>query len=183
VFRHTWERAEGRIVARTAAPHQGSGDTRFPTIFEFAVDIQTEHGEPFRSIVHTPVNAIDFEIPKVGDTVRVEVEVKSRKVRFDRSDPRLSIKAAKRERAENFEQVLAQPPGTGDNDLSAPGPEVPPDAASVLKAVLNQEDLTNVFVIDSNSDEAQQIKEKLRKALGGEGSASQPGDSGAPGKN
>jgi hypothetical protein len=113
LWRH-WEKAEGTIVAKTPAKNQGSSNTWSRTMYDYAVDVKLASGETFRAEVHTPTVMTDFWQPEVGDPVGVEVDTKSRKVKFDKSDPRLSVKehlkASGEESQDAFAQILAQQP-------------------------------------------------------------------------
>ncbi len=110
---HHWEKCEGTIVARTPAKNQGSSNTWSATVWDFAVDVVLPTGEAFRAEVNTPTIMTDFNPPEVGAKVGVQVD-KNRKVQFDKSDPRLSMKAflARRRDADSFDDVLEQPAGT-----------------------------------------------------------------------
>jgi hypothetical protein len=53
--------------------------------------------------------------PNVGAVVRVEVDPKTQKVRFDESDPSVNTKAQLKrmnERSDSFNETLAAPPDT-----------------------------------------------------------------------
>ena len=97
----------GTVVATQPVKTTGDG---MVTILEYAVDVRTNDGEVFRARVDEPRVAMDFLPPSVGAVVRVEVDAKSRKVRFDKDDPALSQKAAKRQRAADFDAALGSPP-------------------------------------------------------------------------
>jgi hypothetical protein len=88
----------------------------------------------------------DFSPPEIGSTVGVEVERRSGKVRFDTSDPRISIAAATGKRA-------------GGSDGAA-GRAEGPDGAGFIH-------------LDPDSDEARRIQAAVRKALDDAGAARQ----------
>jgi hypothetical protein len=86
----TWVKTEGvvRVVRELSRSSSGATATR-----EYEIDVRTPDGTPLRATVSDPFFAMDFWPPREGDTVGVELDPKSEKVRFDRSDPRLSAKA------------------------------------------------------------------------------------------
>jgi hypothetical protein len=63
-------------------------------------------------VIQTPNLALDFREPVVGDVVRVLIDPKSGKVKFDKSDPRISLKAARAQEQARFAEAAAGRPGT-----------------------------------------------------------------------
>jgi hypothetical protein len=110
MFGKQWVSAQGTVVATRPVKTTGDG---MVTILEYVVDVRTPDGEVFRAQVDEPRMAMDFLPPSVGAVVRVQVEPNSRKVRFDKDDPALSQKAAKRQRAAAFDAALGSPPDDG----------------------------------------------------------------------
>ena len=103
-FGGTWLKSEGVVVAVKEKFRTGTAMT---ALYEYVVEVHPANGEPaFRSKVKTPYIATDFLAPSKGDTVGVEFEEKSRKVRFDKSDPRLSGKARRRAEKADFDEKL-----------------------------------------------------------------------------
>ena len=85
-----WDKAEATIVDREA---KYSGERierpRTPTPPTCA----WHSGETFRATIHEPTIATDFWPPNIRDVVGVLVKSKDRKVKFDKDDDRLSVKA------------------------------------------------------------------------------------------
>ena len=107
MFGRKWEKAQALIVEARA--QRGGRDT---FVHEFIADVTTASGETFRTKLEDPLFSPDFLEPDVRDVVGVEFDPKSRKVRFDTSDPQLSIRAHKRAERERFDRNLRQPAGT-----------------------------------------------------------------------
>jgi hypothetical protein len=89
VFGHGWDQAEATIVARDG---KNTGDGMVTT-YTYVADVRLATGETFRATVHEPTIATDFWPPNIGDVVSVLVKGKDRKVKFDKDDDRLSVKA------------------------------------------------------------------------------------------
>ena len=112
MFDGHWAPAEGVVVDRRIKDSKWSGGTSTSVLFEFVVDVHPAEGAPFRALVEAPKIATDFSQPEAGQHVKVEVHGDSQKVRFDKSDPGLSIKAAKQARKQHFDATLDADPGT-----------------------------------------------------------------------
>jgi len=112
MFDGHWAPAEGVVVDRQIKDSKWSGGTSTSVLFEFIVDVRPAEGAPFRALVQAPKIATDFSQPEVGQHVKVEVHGDSQKVRFDKSDPGLSIKAARQARKQRFGETLDADPGT-----------------------------------------------------------------------
>jgi hypothetical protein len=108
VFGHDWDKGEATIVARDAK-FFGSGAT---STYTYVADVRLPEGETFRATVHEPTIATDFWAPSIGDVVSVLVRTDDRKVKFDKDDGRLSIKAHHAATKLAFEAAQEQPPGT-----------------------------------------------------------------------
>jgi hypothetical protein len=108
MFGTHWVPMQGTIVASQVVKTTGDG---MVSIREYAVDVRTPEGEVFRARVHEPRLAMDFLAPSVGAVVGVEVDPRSRKVRFDKDDPTLSSKAAKQARGNAVDDALGESPG------------------------------------------------------------------------
>jgi hypothetical protein len=109
VFGHDWQRATGTVVDFRAV---GTGKNSASALHDFVVDVRLADGTVFRAEVQQPRNSIDFRMPYPGATVGVEVDAKSRSVRFDKADPRLSIKAHRRVEQSEFDATLGEPPAS-----------------------------------------------------------------------
>ena len=107
MFGKRWVQMQGTVVASEVVKTTGDG---MVSIREYAVDVRTPEGEVFRARVHEPRIAMDFLAPSVGALVGVEVEPRTRNVRFDKDDPALSSKAAKRARANSVDEALSREP-------------------------------------------------------------------------
>lgn len=111
MFRHDWQPAQAKIVDKRlkSASGDGSGGT-----YEFVGDVQTADGPVFRATIQEPDIATDFWAPERGDVIKVLVDPKSHKVKFDKSDPKISYKAYTRAEKERFDaEAQATPPGAG----------------------------------------------------------------------
>jgi Short C-terminal domain len=108
VFAQHWDKAEATIVARDA---KFTGDGSVAT-YTYVADVRLPSGETFRATVHEPTIATDFWAPSIGDVVTVLVRPKDRKVKFDKDDDRLSVKAYDAAKKKAFENAQEQPVGT-----------------------------------------------------------------------
>jgi hypothetical protein len=108
MFGHDWDVAEATIVARDAT---FTGDGAVAT-YTYAADVRLASGETFRTTVHEPTIATDFWPPDIADTVSVLVRPKDRKVKFDKDDDRLSLKAYHARKKQAFEDARREPAGT-----------------------------------------------------------------------
>jgi len=107
MFGHDWQPAQARIVDTHIKSTSGDG---LAMTREFVADVQPVDGPVFRATIQEPDLATDFWPPDPGDVVKVLVDPKSQKVKFDKSDPKISYKAHKRAEQERFEaeaQALA----------------------------------------------------------------------------
>jgi hypothetical protein len=100
---------EAVIVEKHVKHH---GDDGRNTLFEWAADVSYEGGEPFRTVLQLPNLALDFREPDAGDHVSVLVDPKKRTARFDKSDPRLSLKAATAAKNDHFAETMSEAVGT-----------------------------------------------------------------------
>ena len=109
MFGHDWDKAEATIVARDA---KFTGDGSVST-YTYVADVRLAGGEVVRATVHEPTIATDFWAPDIGATVSVLVRKDAdRKVKFDKDDPRTSVKAIESAQKAAFEATKLQPPGT-----------------------------------------------------------------------
>ncbi|AXT84526.1 hypothetical protein C6I20_04485 [Aeromicrobium sp. A1-2] len=104
MFGKTWEAATGtvvesRVTGASVAEH-GSSVRR-----EFVVEVVPAAGAPYRAAVKEG-NYSDFWHPRPGQRVLLQIEAKSGKVRFDRSDPGLSFKEHERRTSAAFDAAL-----------------------------------------------------------------------------
>ena len=99
MFGQDWDKAEATIVARDA---KFSGDGSVAT-YTYVADVRLSSGETFRATVREPTIATDFWAPSIRDVVSVLVRPKDRKVKFDKDDDRLSVKAYEAAKKKAFE--------------------------------------------------------------------------------
>ena len=164
MFGQDWDRAEATIVARDAK-FSGSGATATHT---FVADVRLPSGETFRATVHEPNIATDFWPPDIGDVVSVLVKAKDRKVKFDKDDERLSVKAHHAAKKAAFGGVQQQPAGTPPVTWStATSPEmpdgIPPEVAAKL-AQLGITGATPMRVVTGDSAQGQAILDAMGQA-------------------
>jgi hypothetical protein len=119
MFEH-WESAEATIVGKRNISFQYNiTDDRY----EFIADVRWSGQPVFRAILQTPTYfSGDFWNPNPGDVVNVLVDPKSMKVKFDKSDPRLSYRAYKQRNNAQFDAIArgvpADAPVTNKDDLA-----------------------------------------------------------------
>ena len=108
MFGHDWEPAEGTIIDERV---QGGNRVNGVTDQRFLVEVRPRDGETFRVEIGLPRLSADFILrPGPGQVVKLQVDVKRRKARFDTSDPDESNRAlAKRDKA-RVAAELAGPP-------------------------------------------------------------------------
>jgi hypothetical protein len=112
---HHWEPAEGAIVDSRITRYVpvGPGNNEM-LLHEFVVDVRQADEPAFRVTIEEPAGKV--VPPDVGATVKVEVDPKSRQVRFDEHDPQLKVEAVwqaqKQAEKDRFAAELNQPPTT-----------------------------------------------------------------------
>lgn len=137
MFGRTWEPASGVVIDKRMGKVKGSGESAFATM-DFTVDVRTSSGDFFRAEVDQP-RWSDFWPPKVGQAVKVEVEARSRKVRFLKGDSAISFAAFQQQQSSGFDAQLAAPAGTppaGRPSAPAAAPVVPAIAPEQLQAMI-----------------------------------------------
>ena len=177
MFGKHWTAAQAVVVDKRALKNSGDG---MVTIYEYVVDVTTASGEVFRAKAEEPRIATNFLTPSIGKSVRVEYDPGSRKVRFDKDDPSLSMKAFSKARDDHFAESLSQPPGT------PPAAPVPfggrptgsPDISQVTAMLQAQAGQAQVVQLGADSPEANALREALLRAMGGTPPAEPPADSG-----
>lgn len=108
MFGQDWDKAEATIVARDG---KTTGDGMVTT-YTYVADVRLPTGETFRATIHEPTIATDFWPPSIREVVSVLVKSKDRKVKFDKDDDRLSVKAHHAARKTGFQDAQNQPAGT-----------------------------------------------------------------------
>jgi hypothetical protein len=147
VFGHKdQEPGEAVIVERHVKHHGNDGRN---TLFEWLADVTPANGAPFRTVLATPGIALDFREPGPGDHVSVLIDRKKDITHFDKSDPRISLKAERAEKDRSFAESSAGsvgspasiPPGTVPRPQNTTYVETQvvsaTDAAPFLQAILS----------------------------------------------
>jgi hypothetical protein len=154
VFGSDWDKAEATIVARDA---KYSGDGSVAT-YTYVADVRLSSGETFRATVHEPTIATDFWAPSIGDPASVLVRSKDRKVKFDKDDERLSVKAVEKARKQAFEDARNQPANTPPAAWTATGATanagIPEAVAEKLARLGIDAGAMQVFTADSAQAQA-----------------------------
>ena len=105
MFEH-WEPAEGTVVDRR---QKGNSQSNLSANLHFLVEVRPTDGEPFRVELGMPGLTGDFIPPTVGQVVKMEVDVKKQKAKFDTSDPAVSAKAQRKAGKDRFAEELDPP--------------------------------------------------------------------------
>jgi hypothetical protein len=147
VFGHKdLEPGEAVIVEQHVKHH---GDDGRNTLFEWLADVTPADGAPFRTVLQTPGLALDFREPGPGDHVSVLIDRKKDITHFDKSDPRISLKAERAEKDRSFAESSASAFGSPASSPldQAPRPQnttnvetqivSATDAAPLLQAILS----------------------------------------------
>ena len=112
------EKGEATIVDKH--PKKEGGGIGVNVLWEWAADVTVPGKPSFRTVLETPNLALDFREPERGDVVEVLVDPKTGHAKFDKSDPRLSLKAARSERDATFQEAIAEPVGTPSPGTAGP---------------------------------------------------------------
>ncbi len=150
VFGQSWDKAEATIVDRDA---KFSGDGSVAT-YTYVADVRLPSGEMFRATIHEPTIATDFWAPSIRDVVSVLVRSKDRKVKFDKDDDRLSVKAYEAAKKKAFQDAQQQPAGT-PLVAQTPAADLPDAVAAKLAQLgINGGAPMQVFTADSAQGQA-----------------------------
>lgn len=120
MFGKKYSEAGEAVIVETHVKHSGNDGRN--TLFEWVADVTPTEGPPFRTVLETPGLALDFKEPERGDRVSVLIDPKSGTARFDKSDPRLSLKASRATTDDHFAETVAGPVGSPATGTSPPGP-------------------------------------------------------------
>jgi Short C-terminal domain len=101
------EAGEATIVEDHIKHH--SGGAGMGNLHEWVADVRAPGREAFRTVIATPNLATDFRHPSQGDIVSVFIDPKDNEVTFDKSDPRLSLKAERSARNVQFQSSATDP--------------------------------------------------------------------------
>jgi hypothetical protein len=147
VFGHKDLEPGEAVIVEQHVKHHGSDGRN--TLFEWLADVTPASGAPFRTVLATPGLALDFREPSPGDHVSVLIDRKKDVTHFDKSDPRISLKAEAAEKDRRFAESAAGTPGSPP---SIPAGQIPrpqdityvetqvvsaTDAAPFLQAILS----------------------------------------------
>jgi hypothetical protein len=127
-------------IVETHVKHHG--DDGRNTLFEWVADVTPESGPPFRTVLQTPNWAIDFKEPGAGDHVSVLINRKDSTARFDKSDPRLSLKADHTSEDQRFAETVGGAVGTPAPVNPSVGGTTAPPAAFTGVQVMSASDAT-----------------------------------------
>src|SRR4051794_39857108 len=105
MFGRNWQATTGvvldsRVKSASVSEHSGSTVNR-----EFVVAVAMPGGAT-ENLVVPQGNYSDFWAPKNGQSVKIEVEAKSGRARFDRADQGLSFAAHERRQRDDFDSKL-----------------------------------------------------------------------------
>ncbi len=134
-----WVKAKGTVVEVSSHETKLADGAAGVWYDGFVVDVHPQDGEPFRAEVREAghaignfvIDSLNFKAPSKGDTVSVEFDPKTKKTRFDMSDPRLQERASRkaRDKADHaeYEAALHEAPSSGPR--SGPVPDATPAAS------------------------------------------------------
>jgi hypothetical protein len=114
MFGHDWQQAEATVV-KTAIVPVHKHDANFHTVY--VVEVHPAEGEPFRAELAQPEWGPHFGFPQEGHVIGVRFERKSRKVKWDHSDPR-SFQLGKNPQQEAIDAALRAPVGSPPPEAS-----------------------------------------------------------------
>ena len=103
--RANWESARAVIVL--VHIKRVSSDGLTPTR-EWAADVTNADGSVVRAKIDEPRWVTDFWPPDAGAQVLVQVDRRTGKVRFDMSDPQLSLKGQEKAKRDAFKAALGE---------------------------------------------------------------------------
>jgi hypothetical protein len=158
MFGQDWDKAEATITARDGK-FFGDGST---VTYTYVADVRLASGETFRTTINEPTIATNFWPPSIGDVVSVLVKAKDRKVKFDKDDERLSVKAYEAAKKKAFEDAQRQPSGTPAT-VRPPSADIP-DAVAKKLAELGIAGGSSMQVISGDSAQAQAVLAALAQA-------------------
>ncbi|MFL6159754.1 MAG: SHOCT domain-containing protein [Marmoricola sp.] len=161
MFGQDWDKAEATVVARDA---KFTGDGSVAT-YTYVADVRLASGETFRATVKEPTIATNFWAPDIGMTVSVLVRTKDRKVKFDKDDDQMSVKAHDAAKKAAFQAAQQQPAGT-----APAGPTMPvgiPDAVAAKLAQLGIDPSTPLQVFTAGPAAAEpSVTDRLSRLQG-----------------
>jgi hypothetical protein len=102
MFGHVWEAAEGTVLDER---RKGNAQANGSVNIHFLLEVRPQNGEPFQTEIGMPFSG-DFVPPSKGQVVKLEVDVKNQKARWDTSDPAVSAKAMRKADKARFDARL-----------------------------------------------------------------------------
>jgi hypothetical protein len=120
MFGRQWAKAQAKVIDYNSRADNLTGGR----MSDYVVDVMPADEPPFRATFrHRRWNpSSNFAAPSMGDVVGVLFDPKSHEVKFDTSDPQLSLRARARSTEQGDEERLRQvaeaPPGTPPPDGS-----------------------------------------------------------------
>jgi hypothetical protein len=120
MFGHDWVDGEATIVDRTVTKtHLRSTGSTYSD-HKYVADVRVPGAPEFRTVIADPKIPVDWAQPYAGQVVRVQVDLKKQKARFDKDDPQLSAKAKadayKDSNEARFQAAATATPGGGPID-------------------------------------------------------------------
>jgi hypothetical protein len=110
VFGHKDLEAGEAVIVEPHEKHRGNNGQHI--FFEWVADVTPASGAPFRTVLQEPNIEVDFRHPLAGTQVSVLIDRKKGITHFDKSDPRISIKAERAEQDRRFAEAAAGGVGT-----------------------------------------------------------------------
>ena len=108
MFGHDWQQVEAKIVKAAFVPvHKHDANLHYV----YVVEVHPAGEEPFRAELVQPELGPRFGFPQEGAVVGVRFDRKSRKVKWDHSDPR-SFQIGKNKEQEELDAALRAPVGS-----------------------------------------------------------------------
>ena len=122
---HHWEPAEGTCIDIRVKHASSENDSRM-----WLMEVRPRNAEPFRVELGYPGFHENFRGPDRGQTCQLDCDVKRQDAKWDLSDPALSWKTWRNEKANDFKAELKARPWAdqpGDQAIPAAGgsPDVP----------------------------------------------------------
>ncbi len=115
MFGHRWERVEAKIVEAQFVPVH-KGDLYSHNVY--IVEVRPGGQAPFRAKLAQPETGPRFAFPKRGQVIGVKCRPKSKKVKWDHSDPRSFNTAQVDARQAKLDAALRAPPTSPPDQTS-----------------------------------------------------------------
>ena len=132
MFGHDWQRAEATIIERRPLRRSTSGDG-LTNDLEVVAEVHPASGDAFRATVKSPLPAVNFWPPEIGETVSVLFDSKHN-VKFHKDDPRTDVKARRAARSARFDDAANGTPQSQPGSPFAATNPARTDIASLLSA-------------------------------------------------